>query len=219
MLASIKPLFPTVKLLSIPRDLWVPIPGFGENRINTAHFFAEAQAPGTGPDLAMQTIKDNFGIDMKYYMRFKLEGFSDLIDAMGGITMNLAEPMAGLPSGFNQLNGSQALAFLRNRSGGDDFSRIKQGQIFISAFARQLLNPSTWPRIPQTFIALFQAMETNLPIWFLPRLIVSFTFSSIFSFDTLFIDRSMVTSTVTSEGAQVLLPNWGLILPFIAENY
>ncbi|MGW8252006.1 MAG: LCP family protein, partial [Anaerolineales bacterium] len=48
ILMSINPLQPRVAMLSIPRDLWLPIPGIGENRINTAHFFAEAEVPGTG---------------------------------------------------------------------------------------------------------------------------------------------------------------------------
>lgn len=219
MLASIKPLLPTVKLLSLPRDLWVAIPFYGENRINTAHFLAEAQTAGTGPSLAMETIHENFGINVKYYVRFRVNGFAELIDSMGGITINLAEPMGGLAGGTYLLDGAQSLAFLRSRAGGDDFTRIRQGQVFIPAFARQLLNPSTWPRLPQALTNVLGAMDTNLPIWLWPRMILSFAFSSIFGFETLTIDRSMVTPSVTAEGAQVLLPNWGVILPYIAENY
>lgn len=219
MLVSVNPLRPIVKLLSIPRDLWVTIPGFGENRINAAHFFAEAQKPNTGPDLALQTIQNNFGIDLRYYVRFNLEGFPEVVDSMGGISLNLPESMAGLPAGLNQLNGAQALAFLRSRSDGDDFFRIQQGQIFVSAFIRRLLNASTWPRIPQILSSFSQVIDTNLPVWLLPRLILAFVRASFTGIETLSIDRSMVTPTVTSEGAQILLPNWDLILPYLGNNF
>jgi len=219
MLARVNPLLPTVKLLSIPRDLWVTIPFNGENRINTAHFFAEALTAGTGPSLTMETIRENFGVPVKYYLRFKVNGFAELIDAMGGLTLTLKEPMAGLPAGSHWLDGSQALAFVRSRSGSDDFARMRQGQVFMAAFARQLLNPATWSRVPYMLTKVMAAVDSNLPIWLWPRVVTSFAFAGIFGFETLVIDRSMVTPTVTSEGAQVLLPNWGLILPFVGENF
>jgi len=219
MLVSVNALLPKVKLLSIPRDLWVTIPGFGENRINAAHFFAEAQEPNSGPGLALETINSSFRIDLHNYVRFNLEGFPEVVDSMGGISLNLPEPMAGFPAGMNQLNGTQALAFLRSRSDGDDFFRIQQGQFFVSAFIRQLLNPPTWLRIPQILSAFSQAMDTNLPIWLLPRLAVAFVRASFVGIETLSIDRGMVTPTVTTEGAQILLPNWGLILPYIGNNF
>lgn len=219
MLVSVNPLLPVVKLLSIPRDLWVTIPGFGENRINAAHFFAEAQEPDTGPDLALETINSSFGIDLRYYVRFNLESFPEVIDSMGGITLNLPESMADLPSGPNQLNGVQALAFVRSRSDGDDFFRIQQGQLFVSAFIRQLLSPLTWPRIPRILSSLLQVMDTNLPVWLLPRLTLALVRASFTGIETLSIDRGMVTPIITSEGAQVLLPNWDLIIPYLGSNY
>ena len=75
ILVSVDPLKPTVLMLSIPRDLWVSIPDFGENRINTAHFFAEANQPGSGPSAALQTVEQNFSIQVPYYARVRFDAF------------------------------------------------------------------------------------------------------------------------------------------------
>ncbi|TFH33904.1 MAG: LytR family transcriptional regulator, partial [Anaerolineales bacterium] len=68
-------------ILSIPRDLWVSIPGVGENRINAAHFFAEADQPGSGPAASVATVAINFGLDLDYYIRIQFDGFRAFVDA------------------------------------------------------------------------------------------------------------------------------------------
>ena len=100
---SVIPLQPTVNMLSIPRDLWVSIPGVGENRINTAHFFAEGNQKGSGPYAAIETVKQNFGLTIDYYVRIRFDGFKEMINAMGGITIDLQEPMSGYPAGQTHL--------------------------------------------------------------------------------------------------------------------
>jgi LCP family protein required for cell wall assembly len=208
---SVDPLLPTVKLLSIPRDLWVTIPEFGENRINTAHFFAEAALPGSGPGHTMRTITQNFSLPLRYYVRLNLNNFPGLIDSMGGITVNLPQAMAGYPAGSYRLNGEQAMAFVRSRSDGDDFFRMSQAQFFIRSFALEMLNPAVWLRMPEIIPAALAAVDTNLPIWLWPRLGLALARASLTGVDSYAIDRSMVTPFVTSEGAQVLLPNWAAI--------
>lgn len=219
MAFSVNPLIPNVKLLSIPRDLWVSIPGVGENRINTAHFFAEAQQAGTGPRAALNTVNQNFGFNLRYTVRFNLENFPMLIDSLGGITINLTQNMSGYPPGSYELNGAQALAFVRSRSDGDDFFRIRQGQLFIGAFVRKMLNPQTWPLLPRFIAAVPGALDTNIPIWLWPRLGLALARASITGIDTLVIDRTMVSGFVTSEGAQVLMPDWARIHEFLDANW
>jgi len=68
-------------LLSIPRDLWVAIPGVGENRINAAHFFAEAETAGRGPYGAMTTINQHFGTDARYFVRVRFSAVESFVDA------------------------------------------------------------------------------------------------------------------------------------------
>jgi LCP family protein required for cell wall assembly len=216
---SVNPFIPTVKMLSIPRDLWVTIPSIGENRINTAHFFAESQKPGSGPYLTMDTIDRNFSIRLKYYVRFNLNHFPGIIDAMGGIQVDLPTPMAGFPAGSYLLDGTQALAFVRSRSDGDDFFRISQGQLFIGAFIRRMLNPEFWPRLPAVISAASNAFDTNLPVWLWPRIGFALLRASIFGIENYSIDRSMVTPYTTTEGAQVLLPNWEMIHIYIKQIF
>ena len=110
MLASFTPQKPAIRILSIPRDLWVTIPGVGENRVNTAHFFAESNLPGSGPNTVIQTIEQNFGIPLDYYVRIKFEGFREVVDALGGVNIVLSEPMAGYSAGRHHLTGRKALA-------------------------------------------------------------------------------------------------------------
>mgnify|MGYP001179675523 CR=1 FL=1 len=219
MAFSVNPLLPDVKLLSIPRDLWVSIPGVGENRINTAHFFAEAQQPGSGPKAALDTVNQNFGFNLRHYARFNLDNFPALIDALGGIIITLPQAMSGYPPGTYELNGAQALAFVRSRSDGDDFFRIRQGQLFIGAFVKKILTPQTWPRIPQFIAAVPAALDTNIPIWLWPRIGLALARATLSGFDTLVIDRSMVSGFTTAEGAQVLMPDWGKIKQYLQANW
>lgn len=219
MLIQVNPLRPDVAMLSIPRDLWVPIAGVGENRINTAHFFAEANQPGSGPRAVVDVVEANFGLRLTYYARVRFDDFKNVVDAMGGIDINLAEPMGGLPAGRHHLNGEQALAFARDRKGTDDFFRMNQGQYILIAAARQMINPLTWPRIPLIVSAFLNTVDTNLPIWEWPRLGLALVRSGMEGIDHRTINREMVTPFVTDQGAQVLLPNWDAIRPVIREMF
>ncbi|HEY3474092.1 MAG TPA: LCP family protein, partial [Anaerolineales bacterium] len=123
ILTTIIPLRPYVGMLSIPRDLWVTVPGVGEQRINTAYFFAEANAPGTGPGAALQTIRENFGVPVRYYAVIHMIGLTSLVDALGGVEVTLDSSIGAYPAGTHHLNGEQALNFVRERNSSDDFGR------------------------------------------------------------------------------------------------
>lgn len=219
ILISIIPLKPTVNMLSIPRDLWVNVPGVGEQRINTAHFFAEANQPGSGPAAAMETVRTNFGLTLHYYVRVKFDSFKEIVDAMGGLTINLDKPMAGYDAGEYALNGDQALAFARNRTGADDFFRMQNGQFLLKAAFKQLLSPASWPRIPAIFNVTLRAMDTNIPVFLWPRLGLALLRAGPGGIDNRTINRDMVTPWTTNQGAMVLLPNWDAINPVLMEMF
>ena len=215
ILITVKPLRPYVGLLSIPRDLWVTIPGVGENRINTAHYFAEGQEPGSGPYAALNTIENNFGVHVEHFLRIRFDGIVDLVDAMGGLNIELLNSMAGLPPGEHHLSGEQSLAFVRDRQGTDDFFRMQQGQFFVTEIIGQLIQPKNWPRIPAVVVAINDSIDTNLPLWVWPRLAFAMLRSGTSGIDYQVIGRDMVSSTTTTEGAQVLIPDWSLINPLV----
>ena len=219
IMATVNPLKPYVAMLSIPRDLWVSIPGIGENRINTAHFFAEGQQPGSGPYKTMETIRANFGVGIQYYLRVRFDDFKNVIDALGGIDIYLDKPMAGYPAGSHHLTGNKALAFARNRSGTDDFFRMEQGQLVMKAALRKMLSPSHWWQLPRVVLALMRSVDTNIPLWQWPRLAVAVIRAGPQGIDNRTIQREMVTPYTTDQGAAVLLPDWGRINPVLAEMF
>jgi LCP family protein required for cell wall assembly len=219
ILATFIPFKPYVGMLSIPRDLWVTIPGYGENRINTAHFFAEARQPGSGPLATINTIQQDFGVSDHYFLRIRFEGFKDVVNAMGGVDVVLDEPMAGYPAGQHHLTGNKALAFARSRMGADDFYRMEQGQIVIKSAFRQMLNPLMWPRLPGVLAALSRSIDTNVPIWQWPRLGLALLRLGPAGIDSRTITREMVTPFLTDQGADVLLPNWDRINPVLLEMF
>lgn len=219
ILTTFVPSRPYVGMLSIPRDLWVNIPGYGENRINTAHFFAEAQQEGSGPYTSMQTIQQNFGIQVTYYVRIRFPGFRDMVDALGGLDIELTEPMAGYEPGKYHLTGNKALAFARSRTYSDDFHRMGQGQYIIKAFFQNLLKPTNWLRIPAVTKAFFDAVETNVPVSQWPRLGFVLLRVGPSKIDNRVINSEMTTPFSTNEGASVLAPQWDMIYPVLIEMF
>ena len=219
ILTTIVPLKPYIGMLSIPRDLWVTVPGVGEQRINTAYFFAESNQTGSGPRGAMQTIRENFGVPVRYYAVIHMFGLTSVVDSLGGVDINLESPMGGLPAGAHRLEGVDALAFVRERSSSDDFSRMVRAQILISAIFSKALQPSHWGSLPQFIYSLTQVIDTNIPIWQWPRLLFALIRAFLFGIDSQTITREMVQPFQTSQGAQVLAPNWDAINPLLKEMF
>jgi LCP family protein required for cell wall assembly len=219
ILFSIRPLRPYVGVLSIPRDLWVSIPGIGENRINTAHYFGEAGAPGSGPNASLETVETNFGIPVNYFLRIKFDGIVGIVDALGGLDVELDNPMGGLPPGAHQLTGEQALAFVRDRQGTDDFFRMLQGQFFATEIIEQVILPKSWSKIPAVISAVNESIDTNIPIVLWPRLGFAILRAGPGRIDYHVISRDYVTPTTTTGGAQVLIPNWPLIIPLVDQIF
>jgi LCP family protein required for cell wall assembly len=219
ILTTVVPLKPYVGMLSIPRDLWVNVPGVGEQRINTAYFFAEANQPGSGGRAALQTIHDNFGVPVRYYAVIHMIGLTSVVDALGGVDVDLESPIGGFPAGTHHFNGTDALNFVRERSSSDDFNRMVRTQILLSAMFKKVINPSNWLQLPQFIYSLAQVVETNIPFWQWPRLLFALLRAFVFGIDSQTITREMVSPFQTSQGAQVLAPNWEAIHPLMSRMF
>ena len=219
LLSTIKPWEPYIGMLSIPRDLWVVIPGVGENRINTAHYFAEIQERGSGPLATVNTVETNFGVNINHYIRVKFDAFREVVTAMGGVYLKLDKPMAGYPPGEYHLKGRKALAFVRHRSNSDDFFRMENGQFMIKQILKQMLKPAYWPRVPAVIAAFSKNVDTDIPAWMWPRIILAILRVGPDGIDGRTITRDMVTPFFTVAGANVLAPNWNLINPMLYEMF
>jgi LCP family protein required for cell wall assembly len=219
ILTTVIPHQPYVGMLSIPRDLWVSIPGFGENRVNAAHFFAESEVPGSGPSAAMTTVQSNFGVDVDHYVRIRFSGLRDFVDSLGGVPVSLEKPTGTLPAGDHLLDGEAALALVRDRKGSDDFFRMARTQQFLKAAMRRMMDPRTWPRLPIALVALWNAIDTDLPPWMWPRLMLALVRVGPEGIDSRTITREMVRGFTTETGAQVLAPDWAAINPVLMEMF
>ncbi len=179
MLATIDPVAKTAALLSIPRDLWVNVPGFGQNKINTAYFLGEAnRLPGGGPELAVKTVEEFLGIDVHYWAQVDFNAFSQFVDYVGGVKIEVPTRIKlefigtskekYLEPGRQVLDGAYALAYIRNRSEGDgDFSRAQRQQQVVLAIRNQLLRSDIQLMIfsnPRGVWDIFsENIQTNIP--------------------------------------------------------
>jgi len=151
-------------MLAVPRDTLVEIPGVGEDKINAAFAYG-------GPDLTVKTVEKLTGLPIQNYAVVHFDGVEEIVDAMGGITLTLDEPIAysldgryvELPAGTHTLNGREALAYVRYR--GDptaDIGRIGRQQLFLQALAREATAPGKLPRLPATAKAVWGNIETDM---------------------------------------------------------
>ena len=181
LLVSIDPLTRKAGMMSIPRDLWVEIPGFGHNRINTAYMFGEAyNMPGGGPALAMQTVEDLIGIPVQFYAVVDFGTFERLIDEIGGIDVLVENRIKISPIGRRSLwldpkpyhlDGAEALAYARVRKGvnaGGDFGRAeRQQQVALAVIDRVVgfdMIPSLIAKAPALYQELSSGIRTNLSL-------------------------------------------------------
>ena len=178
---TLDPLTKTAGILSIPRDLWVNIPGFGYSRINTAYSSGEgAKLPGGGPELARKTAEQLLGVPIQYYAQVDFYTFVEFIDLIGGIDVYNDENLRIDPvgegkdkiritcCGMRHLNGERALAYARFRKDKEgDIARANRQQKVILAIRDKVLSPENFPLLigqAQQFYDKFSAgIRTNMP--------------------------------------------------------
>jgi LCP family protein required for cell wall assembly len=233
MLVTADPRGPHLALLSIPRDLYVEIPGYDESRINTAHFWGERQRPGGGPDLAMATVTASFGVTVHHYVRVDFDAFRAVIDAVGGIDVVVEERIMDnayptedygtmrieIPAGAQHMDGEQSLRYVRSRHGASDFERAARQQEVMMALMRRLSAPTSWPRVPAVLRAVDKHVETNLGLLEMLQLAVTALRVGPRGIEHYVIDRDMTRPWNTPTGGAVLLPRWDVIDPLLERLF
>jgi len=181
MLVTIDPISMSAGMLSIPRDMWVNIPGFGYSRINTAYSSGEgAQLPGGGPGLAMKTVSQFIGVPVDYFLQVDFNVFVDMMNWIGCIEVNPTEDMVLDPigSGTDKVvltsggtrelcEGWRVLAYARNRhTSGGDFDRARRQQEVVLAIKDKVFDPEVFPTLisqaPTMYQELSYGIHTNM---------------------------------------------------------
>ncbi len=233
ILTTIYPQGRYVGMLSIPRDLYVTLADGGLGRINTAHVFAELDAEGTGPAAAMEVVRSNFGVNVDHYMRVDLVGFVRIVDAMGGVDLDVPNALIDyeyptydygtrvveFAAGEQHMDGEAALAYARIRHGSSDFQRAERQQLVIQAVMTRLLQPSAWVRLPQIVTAVNESITTDLSAVDMLRLAPTLLLVGPANLDRRVIEGAMVQPYTTEAGGSVQLPVWEAINPVLQEMF
>ncbi len=228
MLLTLNPVTLEAGMLSIPRDLWVPIPGYSDGRINTAHFLGDLYdyqgSPAGGPGLAMDTVEYNLGVPVDYYVRLNFQGFIDLIDLIGGINIHVERPIRDnayptadygtevlvIEPGLHHFDGEMALKYARTRHGSSDFDRARRQQQVLLAILDRVTNLGMLPQLATRAGDIFATVDDSLQ--------TSMTLDEMLALGGLalkvnreeirtgVIDEKCTSSWRTETGAQVLIP-------------
>jgi LCP family protein required for cell wall assembly len=185
MLVSVNRTVGAVALVSIPRDLYVYIPGWGLDKINTVYFNAEThRIEGEGVALLKETIRYNLGFEIDYYARVDFNGFMEIIDAVGGVDVavdcaiqdwRLIEPgldprieenweMFTLPMGLHHMNGDLALWYVRSRRTSNELDRGRRQQDVLRALWRHIRSQGLLDQLPSIWGQITQIVDTDITL-------------------------------------------------------
>jgi LCP family protein required for cell wall assembly len=222
-----------ISLLSVPRDLWVYIPGHGYNRINLVDSLGErTHHAGGGRGLLDETMRYNLGVPVNHYLRVDFRGFVDIVDTLGGVNVYVEKPLTDefpdplsedewttltLSEGWHQMNGHTALKYCRSRMTTDDFDRSRRQQQVLKALWQQAFTARNLRRAPALWRALNSAFETDI------KMVDAVWLASVFqgvdphSVQAKSLGFDTARPWTTSQGAQVLLPQTEAIQQIIID--
>jgi len=223
MILTLNPDAKKVTLLSIPRDLFVYIPGFTMDRINVGETFG-------GIDTVYQSILYNFGIEIDYWVRANFNGFVASVNHLGGIDVPvgryLYDECGGVYfeyyPGTYHMDGHTALCYVRMRKTTSDFDRIRRQQEVLESIFRKVLSMDGLAKLPQLYGEFNEWVDGDIGLTDVLPLIplASELASGNASFEGYSIDGSMVSQwTMPISGAQVLLPEQAKIQELLNRIY
>ncbi|TFH37801.1 MAG: LytR family transcriptional regulator [Anaerolineales bacterium] len=223
MLLSLDPRNGTAKLLSFPRDLYVFIPGWRMDRINTAD-------PNGGPERVAQTILYNFGLEVHHWVRANFWGFTQAIDTLGGINVQsgagLSDECGGIQWNYGQgtyhMDGFTALCYVRMRHVTGDFDRMRRQQEVVLAIFNRVLSLDGLTRVPDLYSQFRSMVETDMEI---DDILSLLPLAAKLSSDPSQIQRLEIGIDkgslwrVPYSGASVILPEWEAIESMLHEAF
>ncbi len=191
LFVTFKPSTSQVGIVSLPRDLWIPVPDGGQNKINAVNALAEKKQPRSGGEAARQAVAALLDQPIDYYVRVDFSAFKTLIDDVGGVTVNVERTFTDFAyptddalyqkvhfdKGWQTMDGETALEFVRSRHGnngeGGDFARSRRQQKVMLALKEKLvsfdtlLNPS---RVASVLETLQSHVITDMELWEIVKL-------------------------------------------------
>ncbi|MBV6450200.1 MAG: Transcriptional regulator LytR [Anaerolineales bacterium] len=238
VVAILRPNEGQVSLISIPRDLWVSIPGYENNRVNTAYQLGISTGyPGGGPGLLKDTIQYNLGIRIDHTAMVDFNGFSKIVNTLGGVDVpvvcsytdwRLIDPsydpqnennwhLYTVQPGVIHMDGDLALWYARSRQKSNDFDRGRRQQEVLRALFVQALQTNTLTRIPELYNDLKDSVETDLGLGDILQLSIYAPKMTNADIRSYYIRPPIVNSWITSGGAYVLSPDQELLQQMLAE--
>jgi len=238
VVAVLRPKDGQVSLISIPRDLWVYIPGWENQRINTAYQHGELNGhPGGGPGLLKDTIEYNLGIHIDHTAMVDFDGFRKIVDTLGGVDVPIACPYTDwrlidptynpenennwflytVNPGVMHMDGDLALWYARSRQKSNDFDRGRRQQEVLRSIFTQALQTGTLTRIPELYNNLRDSVITDLGLGDLLQLSLYAPKMTNADIRSYYIRPPYVSSWITESGAYVLLPNQELLPQLLTQ--
>jgi LCP family protein required for cell wall assembly len=224
-----------LQMLAIPRDFWAEIP-YGsepgiwvENKINAAFSYGQFyRYPGGGAGAAVAAVQHNLNVTIHHYVVIDWEGFVRLIDALGGIEIEVPEPISDfgtdvlevfpnntVQAGLQQMDGRQALGYSRVRVDGD-LKRIERQQLVIRAVANRAVSLGYIARIPELWSAYRDAFRTDIDNALIPGYALMARGLDLGRLESFSLGKGMWGS-VSEDGQLILLPNWEQVYAIIDE--
>jgi LCP family protein required for cell wall assembly len=219
ILLSINPTTKTASMISFPRDLYIYIPGWTYQRINTAMFHG-------GFELLAETLEYNFGIRPTHYVMTYFWAFEEVINNLGGIDIEVARPLVdntmkpvfSVPAGIVHMDGSTALRYSRSRYSTSDFDRSRRQQDVIQALLKKLLSLNAIEKSDELYELYDETVTTNLTWSEIASLVpLAVHFSDTSRIRKFFVGPAEVISWTTPGGAQVLLPREEKIIALLKQ--
>jgi LCP family protein required for cell wall assembly len=233
MLVTIDPATNSAAMLSVPRDLYVPLPNLNaQDRINTAYFWGEVNnMPGGSAGYAKETIGWNLGVPIHKFGVIDFNGFKAVVDSIGGIEVNVPQEIIDneyptedyrterlmIPAGPIHMDGALALKYVRTRHQDSDFGRLQRQQQVLLAIRDKALSIGSIGKVPEVLNTLGDSLQTDLTLPEILTLAKKWASIPKQNIHTYQIDQTMTTSYVTPTGGDVLLPDREAIGSIVAQ--